>query len=200
MNDALEWRLAPGLELPPEVLNEVVDLSVRNSEYNLTAGGHGTYFFDIDLLLSTSNTKTDAVQKWLQLPVQKIRELVEHDGYTALAFIEGPRGPVGALSMRVALGQSTQLPTLIVRPYKRLLTQAIKPFSSLKDERLLVVSDVATSGTSIVDAVRVLWKVGARRVGALAFLDREEGAEQALSRLGIEFHYVMRPPMAHIAV
>ncbi len=185
------WRLAPGLSLPPDVLADIVNMCVKNSEYNFTSGGQGTSFVDVDEVFATPSGGTDAL---LGVAAQRIRALAEADGYDLLAFVESPRGPVGALSARVPLSERAGLPSIVVRPYKRLLTQAVKPFASLRDKRVLVVTDVATTGGGLSDAVRVLWRTGARQVGALALVDREDGAEELLGTVGIDFHFVLRPP------
>lgn len=188
------WRLAPGLTLPPDVLADIVNICVKNSEYNFTSGGHGTLFVDVDEMFATPSGGAGTADALLGVAVQRIRALAEAGGYDLLAFVESSRGPVGALSARVPLSEGAGLPSIVVRPHKRLLTQAIKPFASLRDKRVLVVTDVATTGGGLSDAVRVLWRAGARQVGALALVDREDGAEELLGTVGIDFHFVLRPP------
>lgn len=196
---AADWRLAPGLSLPPDVLERLVHMCVRNSEYNLTSGGHGTSFVDVDEVFGAPAQGADLMESLLGLATARIDDLKKADGYDLLAFVQGARGPVGALSARVPLSDSTGLSSIVLRPGKRLLTQAIKPFRSLHDTKVLVVTDVATTGGSLTDAVRLLWKAGARQVGALALFDRQDGAEELLDTVGIDFHFVLRMPAPALA-
>ena len=191
---AADWRLAPGLSLPQDVLERIVDMCVKNSEYNLTSGGHGTSFVDVDEVFGAPAQREDLMKSLLGLATDRIDSLKAADGYDLLAFVQRPRGPVGALSARVPLSETTGLSSIVLRPSKRLFTQAIKPFRSLHDAKVLVVTDVATTVGSLTDAVRLLWKAGARQVGALALFDRQDGAEELLNTVGIDFHFVLRMP------
>jgi len=49
-------------------------------------------------------------------------------------------------------------------------------------ERVVIVDDVATSGSSLVKAIEVLKKERIKVVTAVSVVDREEGAREALSR------------------
>jgi orotate phosphoribosyltransferase len=52
--------------------------------------------------------------------------------------------------------------------------------------RVVVVDDVATTGMSLLRAVRACRKAGAEVLGAFVVVDREEGAEELLSSEGIQ--------------
>ncbi len=52
-----------------------------------------------------------------------------------------------------------------------------------KGSKVIVVDDVATSGGSIVDALKVLRRKGIKVKKAIALVDRQEGAEERLTKL-----------------
>jgi len=54
-------------------------------------------------------------------------------------------------------------------------------------DRVLVVDDVATSGSSIIKAVKVLKEARVKVVKALVIVDREEGAAEELAKSGCPF-------------
>lgn len=60
------------------------------------------------------------------------------------------------------------------------------PFLSPKD-KVVVVDDVATSGSSLIKAIEVLRKEKIQVVKALCVVDREEGAKENLAKLGCPF-------------
>ncbi len=49
-------------------------------------------------------------------------------------------------------------------------------------EKVVIVDDVATSGSSLIKAIKVLKHAGIKVTAALAVVDREEGAKEALAR------------------
>ncbi len=58
------------------------------------------------------------------------------------------------------------------------------PFLSARD-KAVVIDDVATSGSSLIKAIEVLKAEKVKVVKAICVVDREEGAKQNLSRLGV---------------
>lgn len=56
--------------------------------------------------------------------------------------------------------------------------------------RVVVVDDTATSGGSLLEAVRVLRRHGAAVAGVLALVDRDEGARQLLAAAGCDLRAV----------
>lgn len=54
-----------------------------------------------------------------------------------------------------------------------------------KGERVVVINDVATGGTTILDAVKVIDDAGGCVRVAIALFDREKGAEDKLKKVGV---------------
>jgi uridine monophosphate synthetase len=57
-------------------------------------------------------------------------------------------------------------------------------------DRVVLVDDVVTSGTSALEAAAVLRRAGLVVEDAVALVDREQGAGDALGRAGIRLHHV----------
>lgn len=51
-------------------------------------------------------------------------------------------------------------------------------------ERVMLFDDVATSGGSIVESIEILKNSKVKVIGAVTVIDREEGAKEALSKIG----------------
>jgi len=62
----------------------------------------------------------------------------------------------------------------------------------VEGRRVVIVDDVATTGSSIENAYRALVEQGARPMAAAVVVDREQGARERLERLGIEFYSLIK--------
>lgn len=192
MTDATEhWAAGPGVKLSAEAIDEFVRVCVKNSEYDLVSGGHGPFYVDLDEISGPDNADNKQLTEVLAATSEMIRELVASDGYNMLGFIDSRRGPAGAIALRTLLAQETGMDSIVLRPYKRLLSQAIKPFRVGPGCKVLLITDVATTGRNVVDAARLLWQVGARGCGALAIATRTEGAEEYLATMDVPLHHIL---------
>ena len=65
---------------------------------------------------------------------------------------------------------------------------------ALKDgDRVFIVDDVATSGGSLLQSAQVVAEeTGAKVVGALVIVDRQEGAQEKLAEAGLELEALFR--------
>ncbi len=193
------WVASPGAEVAPELLEEFTRVCVKNSEYDYVSGGHGHDFVDLDELFGPNDGEEAKLSGLIESLARRIKDLRDAEGYNLLAFVVTRPGPVGIVAARVLLAQKTGMRSMVIRPEKRLLSQAAKPFVLPKDAHVLIVSDVATTGRSIWHAAEVLWKLGARNCGALAFADRGEGAEHLLSSMDIPLYSIVKVPDSEAA-
>jgi hypothetical protein len=190
------WDAAPGLALSTEAVGEFVRICVKNSEYDFVHGRPGTSYVDVDELFGPNEGDASLLEELINAAATKINQLAVSEGYNLLGFVDGRRGPAGALCLRTQLAQKTGLESVILRPYKRLLSQAIKPFRVGPQSRVLLVTDVATTGRNVVDAATLLWRVGSRRCGAITIANRNEGALERLHMMGIPLSYVVQPSLS----
>ena len=94
---------------------------------------------------------------------------------------------LGAVPLAVALSLETKIPYVIVRkekPTHGTGKQIVGKVTSGQDA--LIVEDVATTGGSVVKALRVLREEGLNVKKVLVVVDREEGAEVSLKDENIE--------------
>lgn len=194
MQSRRPWRSAPGIDIPEEALHDFTRLCVKNSEYDFVSGGHGGDYIDFDEFFMVSSVGHPQARAIVDAAVDHISALCKSGSYDTLAFLETIRGPVGLLSARFYIADAVGLPSIVVRPYKRLLSQAVKPFTLPEGAQVLIVTDVATTGRSITDAATSLWQAGVRRCGALAIADRLEGAHELLSSMDVPLSALLIPP------
>ncbi|XP_055983124.1 uridine 5'-monophosphate synthase [Sorex fumeus] len=99
--------------------------------------------------------------------------------------------PYTALPLATVICSTNQIPMLIRRKEtkdygtKRLVEGAINP-----GETCLVIEDVVTSGSSVLETVEVLQKEGLKVTDAIVLLDREQGGKDKLEAQGIHLHSV----------
>lgn len=59
-----------------------------------------------------------------------------------------------------------------------------------KNNRIILVDDVATTGKALIEAKQVLSKMGVKVKKAIVIVDRQEGASRNLSRAGIKLESI----------
>jgi orotate phosphoribosyltransferase len=176
-----------------EMLKAVREVALKSSEYEAVHAGRIPDYFDADLFLCDPK-QIEGVVRWFKEELERQREL----GVTIdrLAFIEKREGPVGALTLKDLLSLETRVPTAILRPRRKGPAPRIKGLSwnrqplirfdrDGRSERVAIVSDVGTTGTTILEAVDMVEAAGGRVEVALVLYDRTEGAAKALEGRGM---------------
>lgn len=98
--------------------------------------------------------------------------------YDALAGLE-----MGGIPIATMLSQITGLPTLFIRKTaKEYGTCRYAEGGEVKDQRLLIVEDVVTSGGAILDAVKSLREDGAVINDVVCVIDRQSGGTENLAK------------------
>ncbi|XP_059543590.1 uridine 5'-monophosphate synthase isoform X1 [Myotis daubentonii] len=99
--------------------------------------------------------------------------------------------PYTALPLATVICSTNQIPMLIRRKEtkdygtKRLVEGAINP-----GENCLIIEDVVTSGSSVLETVEVLQKEGLKVTDVIVLLDREQGGKAKLQAHGLHLHSV----------
>lgn len=94
---------------------------------------------------------------------------------------------LGAVPLAVALSLETDLPYLIIRKGERKHgTGKLVEGDLKKEDKIILVEDVTTTGSSLLRAAEILREEGGKVERALVVVDREEGAYELLKENGLE--------------
>ena len=74
----------------------------------------------------------------------------------------------------------------------KLSVEGLAPGESLRGKRVVVVEDVTTTGGSALKAVEAAREAGAEIVFVLTIVDREEGATENFTAVGLDFRAIYR--------
>ncbi|MEM0505166.1 MAG: orotate phosphoribosyltransferase [Sulfolobales archaeon] len=154
---------------------------VKFGDFLLASGKRSPYYFDFRILPSFPELYLNVIKFWLQ----KLGESgVRFDGVVGIASA----GIVHA----AVLGYLTKKPIGYVRAERKDHGTGRLVEGSLKGLKVLVVDDVATTGGTLVRAYGLLREEGVDVSAFSVILDREEGAEDAITRLGVPMISLVR--------
>jgi orotate phosphoribosyltransferase len=167
-------------------VRECLDAGISHSEHGFVSGGKGQDYYDLDEASADPKISSRLADQYESM----ISELIlERGPVDRLVFIEKKVGPVGAVTLRDVLSQKTDIPALIARPRRRLAASAIKGDFTPGD-KVILVTDVITKGTTVLDPIQKLERLGRLQVvGVVAFLLRTPTIEAELSEKGIALKY-----------
>jgi len=155
----------------------------------ITVGGHQSHvFYDIDKL-SGSLEYLEGIDKWY---IDNVNEIRQKRGADYLAFIERQDGPVGAIVTKDKLSSALRIPSLIVRPKRRITASVLKGTSgdSTRGKKIIIVTDVTTTGQAVDRVLEILEGFGAAVVGVVTIVNRGgEKTKNHFKEKSIEFRY-----------
>jgi len=94
---------------------------------------------------------------------------------------------LGAVPLVAVTSVAAGLPSVIVRKEQKSYGTGNRIEGTVRDgQEVVVLEDIATTGTSALDAVRALRAAGAVVNRVLVVVDREEGAREQLADHGVE--------------
>ena len=145
--------------------------AIKFGKFILTSGKESSYYIDI----KAASTRPRILRRIAE-------EMARHVDGTRIAGME-----LGAVPIAAAVALQTDLPFCILRKKPREHGTGSQIEGEVKPgETVTVVEDVATTGGSIVQSVKLLRAAGAVVKRAIVVVDREEGAGEALKAENVE--------------
>ncbi len=146
--------------------------AVRFGEFELSHGGTSEYYVD-KYLFETDPRCLEAIS-------EAFAERIGED--TKLAGVA-----LGAVPLAAATSVTAGAPYVIARKQRKEYGTANLVEGRLEDgEEVVVLEDIVTTGTSLVDAIEALREAGATVDRALVVVDREDGGRETVEDADVE--------------
>ena len=155
---------------------------IKFGDFTLASGKKSSYYIDLRLIPSFPHEFRTLI-KHLQ---NNIEENVGLDEFDSIVSV-----PTGGLVMASALAIETVKPLIYVRskPKDYGTTKMIEG-DIHKGMKCLMIDDVATTGGSVVNAIRSLKEANIIVKDAFVIVNRMEGADEALKEQGVTLHTI----------
>jgi orotate phosphoribosyltransferase len=150
--------------------------SLKFGLYTLASGKQSPYYIDLRMLQS--------FPRYFRLTINALRDLISREigsDFDSLGSI-----PTSGLIFASALGYEMLKPLIYVRKESKMYGRMKMVEGYLRPgEKVLLVDDVATTGTSLSKTIKVIRENGAVVKDAVAIISRREGAEENLQKMGV---------------
>ena len=170
------------------VLRAIKDMALQTGrEYTLASGKVSDYFLDMKPVLNDS----DVLSRIARLMLRRIPPETDAVGGSAMGSI-----PISTAIILLCKQESTRMKALRgfwVRPEPKqhglggVVGGRVEP-----SDRVVIVDDVTTTGTSVRRAIRVVQDCGAKVLKVISLVDREEGAREAFAEIRIPFESLFK--------
>ena len=156
---------------------------IKFGDFTLASGKKSSYYVDLRLIPSFPHEFRTLI-KHLQMDIS---ESVGLDNFDSIVSV-----PTGGLVMASALATETVKPLIYVRSKpKDYGTSKMVEGKIHKGMKSLMIDDVATTGGSVVNALRSLKEAEVNVTDAFVIVNRMEGADEALKEQGVKLHSIL---------
>jgi len=156
---------------------------IKFGDFTLVSGKKSSYYVDLRLVPSYPHEFRKMV-KYLE------NEIAENIGFNKFDSIVTV--PTGGLIIASALAIETVKPLIYVRSKpKDHGTSKLVEGRIHEGMKVILIDDVATTGSSVVNAIKSLKQVNISIKDAYVIVNRMEGADEALSELGVKMHSIL---------
>jgi orotate phosphoribosyltransferase len=171
------------------VLKRLFDLIKKNAlifgKFTLASGEESTYYFDIKKAVFDPET--------IDLIATAILDRLKDEDFDFLGGMEVGAIPLIAAVVLKSFKEGRPISGFFVR--KKLKDHGTRKRVEgwvEKGSKVILLEDVTTSGTSIMEAIGTVEEMGCTVKKVITIIDREKGAEERLKSLGIEFYALFK--------
>ena len=153
---------------------------IKFGNFTLSSGKKSSYYIDLRLVPSFPHQFRKMIKNLQKLIIEKIGL----DNFDSLVSI-----PTGGLIIGSALAIETVKPRIYVRnkPKDHGTTKSLEG-KILSGMQVMMIDDVATTGTSILNGIKELKAEGLSISNACVIINRLEGADKILNSVGVILH------------
>lgn len=177
---------------------------IESSVHLLKGGRIEPFFVDFDYITEDPSVCKE-IAKWLSMEVQRIAEYRQRKP-DFLGFIEKDGiGTAGAIKLSSFISSLAGIPNILIRhnrelPYARIKISKrfwVESKRRLKGKIVLIISDVSTTATELVDAIKDVRINGGDVTDAILYFSKcsIETVEE-LQGMGVKLHALITEPQA----
>ncbi|KER07086.1 Orotate phosphoribosyltransferase protein [Marine Group I thaumarchaeote SCGC AAA799-E16] len=156
---------------------------IKFGDFTLASGKKSLYYVDLRLVPSYPHEFRKMV-KYLENEIAQNIGLEKFDSIVSV--------PTGGLVIASALAVETVKPLIYVRSKPKDYGTSKSVEGKIHDGmEVVMIDDVATTGGSVVNAIKSLKEVNISIKDAYVIVNRMEGAEEALEELGVKMHSIL---------
>lgn len=155
---------------------------IKFGDFTLASGKKSLYYVDLRLVPSYPHQFRTMI-KYLQ---NNIAESVGLNSFDSLVSV-----PTGGLVIASALAIETVKPLIYVRSKSKDYGTSKSVEGQIHEGmKVVMIDDVATTGGSVVNAIKSLKEANITIEDAYVIVNRMEGADEALKELGVKLHSI----------
>ncbi|MCS5528862.1 MAG: orotate phosphoribosyltransferase [Nitrosopumilus sp.] len=156
---------------------------IKFGDFTLASGKSSSYYVDLRLVPSYPHEFRMMV-KYLE---NQITDDIGLDNFESIVSV-----PTGGLVIASALAIETVKPLIYVRSKPKNYGTSKSVEGKIHDGmKVVMIDDVATTGGSVVNAIKSLTDVNIPVKDAYVIVDRMEGANEALAELEVKMHSIL---------
>jgi len=156
---------------------------IKFGDFTLASGKKSSYYVDLKLVPSYPIEFRKMV-KYLE---NEIGQDIGLDNFDSIVSV-----PTGGLVIASALAIETVKPLIYVRSKPKDYGTSKSVEGKIHDDmKVVMIDDVATTGGSVVNAIKSLKEVNITVKDAYVIVNRMEGADGALLELGVKMHSIL---------
>ncbi|MCV0372366.1 MAG: orotate phosphoribosyltransferase [Nitrosarchaeum sp.] len=156
---------------------------IKFGDFTLASGKKSSYYVDLRLVPSYPHEFRMMI-KHLQ---NDVATNIGLDNFDSIVSV-----PTGGLVIASALAIETVKPLIYVRSKPKEYGTSKSVEGKIQDGmKVLMIDDVATTGGSVVNAIKSLREANIRVTDAYVIVNRMEGADEALKEQGVNMHSIL---------
>lgn len=158
--------------------------SIKFGDYTLTSGKKSPYYIDLRQTISSPIT-----MDWISNSLARI--IINEIGKDKVDKILGV--PTAGVPFATMVSQKLALPLIYYRKARKEHGVRKKIEGSVeRNDRVLIVDDLITTGESVIDAAEAVREQGGIATELVVLLDREQGGSETLRKAYVEPHILFR--------
>jgi len=156
---------------------------IKFGEFTLASGKQSSYYVDLRLVPSYPLE----FRKMVKFLENEIEQDIGLDNFDSIVSV-----PTGGLVIASALAIETVKPLIYVRSKPKDYGTSKSVEGKIHEGmKVVMIDDVATTGGSVVNAIKSLKEVNISVKDAYVIVNRMEGADEALLELGVKIHSIL---------